>query len=313
MPNQCSITITRGRNKGKLCRVVNKTCRHQTIRCPNCGEDFSYKHTYTAHARACMPNRKLVVSPDPGLDPDLDPDLASDTDTNLDLDTDLSQDRMTGKKTTYIRKRTHRRRDDMDMDKSEIIARLHDLERENKNLKDKVQQVAEQPRNINNIMVIGNDFFQELTAKIGKDSAVQFLSSAATTGKPIDVIDKLYLEGKDPMNYPIACRNDDHFRYLSHDGAGGKKLVDDRGGAIIGDLMMNRLRNAFLMAANELISKHVDGTAESDKDVLRSVQNITTVDKKMIVYQLAEATNNSSHPFFLDESECPASDHVPLY
>jgi hypothetical protein len=164
-------------------------------------------------------------------------------------------------------------------------------------------------------MVIGNDFFQELTAKIGKDRAVEFLSSTATDGKPIDVIDKLYLEGRDPMNYPIACRNEDHFRYLSHDGEGGRKVVDDRGGVIIADMMMNRLRNAFLMAANELISQHVDGTQESDADVLRSVQNITTVDKDMIVYQLAEATNNSNHPFFLDEGECDTASretHVQL-
>jgi hypothetical protein len=188
---------------------------------------------------------------------------------------------------------------------SEILTRLSNLERENQDLKDKVQKVAEQPRNINNIMVIGNDFFQELTAKIGKDSAVEFLSSAATTGKPIDVIEKLYLEGRDPMNYPIACRNEDHFRYLSSDAAGERRLVDDQGGDIIGDLMINRLRNAFLMAANELISKHVEGSMESDKDILRSVQNITTVDKNMIVYQLAEVTNNAGHPFFLDESEAP--------
>ena len=36
-------------------------------------------------------------------------------------------------------------------------------------------------------MVIGNDFFKELTNKIGKDSAVDFLSYAAQSGKTIDV------------------------------------------------------------------------------------------------------------------------------
>lgn len=276
MPNECSIPITRGRNKGKLCRDVNKTCRHQSVQCPNCGEDFSYKHTYTAHTRICSPYHAQ------------------------DSGSDLLKPR---RKKMYI----IRKRDRDDPDRSEILARIHNLEQQNRDLKDKVQQVAEQPRSINNIMVIGNDFFQELTAKIGKDRAVEFLSSAATTGKPIDVIEKLYLEGKDPMNYPIACRDEDHFRYLSDDDDGGRKLVDDRGGAIIGNLMMNRLRNAFLMAANELISKQVNGIIDetgTDADVLRSVQNITTVDKNVIVYQLAEATNNSNHPFFLDESEC---------
>lgn len=265
MPNQCSITIKRGRNKGKLCREVNKTCRHQSIQCPNCGEDFSYKHTYTSHAKTCQYQTREQHKPK--LRPRPRPKLSGSPMA------------------------------------SEILARIHNLEQENKDLKNKVQEVADQPRNINNIMVIGNDFFEELTAKIGKDSAVEFLSSAATTGKPIDVIDKLYLEGKDPMSYPIACRNEDHFRYMSNDGQGGRKLVDDHGGAIIGDMMMNKLRNAFLMAANELISKHVEGSIESDKDVLRSVQNIATVDKNVIVYQLAEATNNSNHPFFVDQED----------
>lgn len=263
MPNTCSITITRGKNKGKLCKNVNKTCRHQTIQCPNCGEDFSYKHTYSSHTRICMANRR----------------------------TEQNDKR----KITYIKKRNEH---------SEILERLHNLEQENKDLKNKVKKVSEQPRNINNIVVMGTDFFQELASKIGKDSAVKFLSTTATAGKPIDVIEKLYLEGKDPMNYPIACRNEDHFRYLSNDSNGHSKLVDDRGGAIIGDLMMDRLRNAFLMAANELISKQVDSGIEDDKEALRSVQNITTVNKEMIVYQLAAATNNANHPFFLDDGEC---------
>lgn len=274
MPNQCSITIKRGRNKGRLCREVNKTCRHQSIQCPNCGEDFSYKHTYTTHAKSC------ALSVDHKSKPKLRPKP----------------------RTIHEHEHEHGHGHGQHV-ASEILARIHNLEQENKSLKDKVQQVADQPRNINNIMVIGNDFFEELTAKIGKDSAVEFLSSAATTGKPIDVIDKLYLEGKDPMSYPIACRNEDHFRYMSNDGQGGRKLVDDHGGSIIGDLMMNKLRNAFLMAANELISKHVDGSVETDKDVLRSVQNIATVDKNVIVYQLAEATNNSNHPFFVDHED----------
>jgi hypothetical protein len=266
MPNECSISITRGRNKGKLCRDVNRTCRHKDILCPNCGEEFSYKHTYTAHARLCSQPQS----------------------EDIPL-----------KRTVKVRDRIK--------GSEEILARIHTLEQQNRDLKDKVQKVADQPRNINNIVVIGNDFFQELTAKIGKDRTVEFLSSTAAIGKPIDVIEKLYLEGKDPMHYPIACRDDDHFRYLSHDDKGGRKLVDDRGGAIIGDIMMNRLRNAFLMAANELISKHIqdgfDGL-EGNVDVLRCVQNIATVDKNMVVYQLAEATNNSNHPFFLAEGEC---------
>lgn len=301
MPNECLISITRGRNKGKLCREVNRTCRHKSIQCPNCGEDFSYKHTYTTHSRACMPDTELHKT--------------TRTQTREAPNKHCrrpSSDQKVIRRKTYIIKKKSPPRSEMD---SEILARIHTLEQQNRDLKDKVQKVEEQPRNINNIMVIGNDFFQELTAKIGKERAVEFLSSTATTGKPIDVIDKLYLEGKDPMDYPIACRNEDHFRYLSRDDKGGRKLVDDHGGNIIGVLMINRLQNAFLMAANELISKHVDGSIESNADVLRCVQNITTVDKNIIVYQLAEVTNNSNHPFFFDESECEmatTNTHVEL-
>lgn len=282
MPNECSIIITRGRNKGNMCRDVNRTCRHQSIQCPNCGEDFSYKHTYTAHTRICQPDCQERAGATSG-----------------------------SRKKTSIKRRFSggpaSARDD-------ILARINTLEQQNRDLKDKVQKVAEQPRSINNIVVIGNDFFQELTAKIGKERAVEFLSSTATAGNPIDVIDKLYLEGKDPMHYPIAC-HDDHFRYLSRDDKGGRKLVDDRGGVIIGKLMTSRLQNAFLMAANELINNHVNGYSETDVELLRCVQNVTTVDKNIIVYKLAEATTNSNHPFFLDESECEVATnntHVEL-
>jgi hypothetical protein len=261
MPNTCSITINRGRNKGKVCKDVNKTCRHQNMQCENCGEIFSYKHTHSAHMKLCAPHKR---------------------------------------KTTVVKKYD----DDEDMSQPAIIERLKKLEHQNQVLKNQVQQVADQPRSIHNIMVIGNDFFQELIAKIGKQRAIEFLSSTASAGKPIDVIGKLYLEGKEPNNYPIACRDEDHFRYLSHDDKGGRKVVDDRGGVIIGDIMMNRLQNAFLMAANELITNHVDGGIESDRDVLRSVQNVATINKNTLVYQLAEVTTNANHPFFLDQSEC---------
>jgi hypothetical protein len=252
MPNGCSITITRGKNKGKICSSINKICRHQNITCPHCNDVFAYKHTYASHSRGCN-----IIEP-----------------------------HLTTKKKINVVK------------KFNLLDRIHKLEKRNRDLEDKVKEVETQPRNINNIMVIGTDFYQELVTMIGKDRALEFLTCSAVSGKPIDVIDKLYLEGKDPMCYPIACRNTDHFRYLSDDS----NVVDDHGGAIIGDIVINRLQNAFLMAANEIISKQVGGEGDGDSDVLRSVQqHITTVyDKHDIVYQLAAATSNAKHPFFRD-------------
>lgn len=255
MPNTCTISISRGKNKGKICKDVNAICRHERNVCPNCGEQFSYKHTLVAHGKTCHKAKKKRVQVQIVKKPDL-------------------------------------------------LERISTLEQRNRDLEDKVDKVEKQPR-INNIMVIGNDFFQELALKIGKKGAVEFLTLAASSGKAIDVIDKLYLEGKDPMSYPIACRDEDHFRFRKLDGHEGK-LVDDRGGAIIGDLMMDRVRDAFMMAANELwCNRSLDGHAESDVETrLQNVQQgISAVNKRNIVYQLAEATNNSSHPFFKEEDE----------
>lgn len=268
MPNNCIITISRGKNKGKSCKDVNVICRHQQNVCPNCGEHFSYKHTYIVHAKSCgdQEAHNLMSSA-----------ISS------------SPSRSDRKKKVNVIK------------KSDLLERITSLEQRNRDLEDKVDKVEKQPR-INNIMVIGTDLFQELAAKIGKDNAVEFLTCSATSGKAIDVIDKLYLEGKDRDAYPIACRDQSHFRYLSKEN----KVVDDMGGSRIGDMMLDRLRNAFLMAANELITKHVENNdAESNPEHFMNVQrNIDTVcDKNIIVYQLAEATSNSSHPFFRDEEE----------
>ena len=247
----CTLPITRGKNKGRLCREANKTCRHQILACHKCREEFSYKHTHTAHIKLC-----------------------------------------TGPK---IRKKV------VIIKKNHLLDRIESLEAKNKLLEDKVTKVALQPRNI---IVLGNDFFQELVEKIGKERAVEFLTCTAMSGKPIDVIDKLYLEGKDPMTYPIACRNQDHFRYLNAEN----DMVDDRGGAIIGDFMSSRIQNAFIMAANELISH---GISKGNTDTLYDTYNIVTVqesittacDKQAIVNELAKVTDNSEHPFFKDETE----------
>ena len=267
MPNHCTAPITRGKNKGKVCRDVNRICRHQKHSCPHCGEDFSYKHTYVTHTKCCANSRRKVhIKPKP----------KSNTKRGL-----LSADAC-------------------------LMDRLEELEKRNRILEQKVNFVEKQPRSIQNIVVIGNNFYQELVEKLGKDCAVDFFASTAVAGKPLDVVEKLYLEGKDPMHYPIACRDRD-FRYLGDDS----NVVDDRGGKIIGDIMCRRLQNAYLMASNEIISQAVEpGEGEYDVsqsdgllDNLRRVQEISgACYKREIVDRLAEATENREHPFFQD---CP--------
>lgn len=247
MPNSCTMEITRGKNKGKLCKDINRICRHHKIVCTVCGEVFSYKHTHAAHIRICAGRKKI-----------------------------------------------HPQRRQTDELQQGIQERLDELEKRNKILESKVLNVEKQPRNINNIVVIGTDFYQELVEKIGKDQAIDFLTVSA----PMDVISKLYLDGKDPMNYPIACKDSDHFRYLDDNSS----VVDDHGGRVISDIVIKRIQNAFLMVTNELINESV----EQDKDyhasgmVLQMQDKISNYSKEDIVYQLAEATNIEGHPFFRD-------------
>jgi len=172
--------------------------------------------------------------------------------------------------------------------------RLMLLEKQNKKLENRVSE-AEQRPSINNIVVIGNDFYSELVDKVGKDNAVQYLTTSAV-GRPIEVIDKLYLEGKDPMDYPIACRNADHFRYLNSES----KIVDDFGGSYIGDIMTDRLQHAMLMAINEAIRTGEPEADDKELDSIVEAQRYVTsgLDKANLLHELSVKTSNAGHPFF---------------
>lgn len=248
MPNLCEIIITRGKNKGKMCKNINRTCRHKKITCQKCGVEFSYRHTYVAHLCNSDFGSKLELRPKPKV-----------------------------KVTPTI---------------SNLERRLEILESQNRSLESRVERAEQRPPSINNIVVIGNDFYSELVDKVGREDAIRYLTSAATC-KPIEVIDKLYLEGKDPMNYPIACKNTNHFRYLNSES----KIIDDRGGDSIGNLVTNQLQNAILMAINEAISD-TEATAALC-DIVEAQRYVSQgVDKEKLLLQLSKITNNDSHPFF---------------
>lgn len=51
MTNTCDIVITTGNNIGKLCRDINKYCRHKHMHCKLCDELFSHKSSYERHLR----------------------------------------------------------------------------------------------------------------------------------------------------------------------------------------------------------------------------------------------------------------------
>ncbi len=102
------------------------------------------------------------------------------------------------------------------------------------------------------------------------------------------------------LDYPIACRNADHFRYLNADS----KIVDDFGGRSIGDMMTNRLQHAMLMAINEAIKNGEESeTNDKDLDSIVEAQRYVTsgFDKANLIHELSVKTRNEGHPFFQEQ------------
>lgn len=170
-----------------------------------------------------------------------------------------------------------------------LLERIEQLERELKEVKKKP------PVHHHWNIVVGGDFFSELVDKMGRGRAVEYLSEIATEGKPLDVINKLYLEGTEPTSYPIACRDEDHFRYMDS----AHRIVDDKGGHGISQIVSNGVHRALVTAANEAICDQVD-----IQNYVADMRNSLPPDR--IVSQLAHMTSIPDHPFFRDEDEIEA-------
>lgn len=60
MSNSCTIPIATGINKGKLCRDINKYCRHRASTCDVCGEIFRHRSSLDRHKINKHPQKKVV-------------------------------------------------------------------------------------------------------------------------------------------------------------------------------------------------------------------------------------------------------------
>jgi hypothetical protein len=172
---------------------------------------------------------------------------------------------------------------------SVLLDKIEKLERELNTIKQTTSAQAQAPtvQHHHWNIVLGMDFFDELVMKMGREHTINFLSGIATEGKPVDVINKLYLEGNIPTDYPIACRDRDHFRYIDSD----HRLVDDKGGHGISNIVTAGVKDALISAANE------DG-GSFDVDVLQKY----VADRDRVISDLAHITSIPNHPFFkLDE------------
>jgi hypothetical protein len=259
----CDIVFHKGKNKGKPCGSVSKICRHQRTECSTCGHVFGYKHNYTAHLKLCG-------------------ELASKVKPSV---------KVVKKNPVIVEKST---------EDEQIIERLSRLEKENKMFEQQLHQQASraQINNYYNFVVVGDNFFDELIHVMGKSNAVDFLANAAVEGKPLDVINKLYLEGRDPSKYPIACRKAlevSNFRYLNNK----RQIVDDHGGSVLGREVSDKIQNAMLRATNELIKDGLD-----DKyDISHLQRNLASISNGLhLVNDLANVTENELHPFFKDDN-----------
>ena len=262
MSNPCKVILTRGKNKGKICGSVNSKCKHVTkpLICEKCGIKFDRTTSYYRHVNSCN-----IKSSKKSEDND-----SSKSKIKLSINVKPSQPSM-----------------------SNVFQRLVELEEQNTALREEVEVLKSQPVTNYNIAILGNDFYTELVDKIGKKDTIKFL--AQSCHRPLDVFQKLYLDDCKPDNYPVACRDELHFRYLDND----KKMVDDRGGSSIGTVVSKQITNAMINAVNDC------------QNTVYSLDDIETIRNKLIlnlekdrdrmIKDLADITNNPNHPFFRDE------------
>lgn len=246
----CNVIITRGINKGKRCGEVNTKCKH------------------TASPKIC--------------------DVCG---ASFNRSTSYYRHIKLHENKPKIQLKSDEKQIDMNV----IIEKLKVLEKQNDDLQSQVNQLKHRkPVNNFNIAVIGSpeDLYKELINQMNGDreTVVRFLTDTCVDGEPLSVFKKLYLDGKSPDDYPVACRDHLHFRYLNTD----HKVVDDQGGNNIGKLVSNQLINTLLYAANDNMQKD-----EFNKDQLKLFQDCAVqISRENLVEQLAVLTKNPDHPFF---------------
>jgi uncharacterized C2H2 Zn-finger protein len=237
MVNTCTMIITKGYNKGKLCKVVNQWCKHKKVTCERCNKSFSYQHTYIAHV--CTANQTLKVTVK------LKPSKPLQVPTLLEL----------------------------------------------KSLQSKITKLS----------VITDDLYGQIVNQMGKQEGVKFLLDSLED-ECLDIVDKVYLSGKDKNQYPIACINKSHFRFLGP----GHDVVDDIGGDLIVSKITNSIQNAFLKAIADLIQGHVEDDridalyrTYDIRSVHKHIKQLSTTDQRERLRQgLAIKVTNPTHPFF---------------
>jgi hypothetical protein len=281
MVNECSMVITKGINKGKLCKDIHKWCKHKSLRCAACKRAFRYQHTFDTHhcneRNAAVTNSKIKIN------------VRQKPRETIDMYR-VEQPRNRDPSHIYEQHQTETRQLKQIVDK----------------LRGEIDEIRNQPKvQINNLTVITDDIFSKIAGQMGQDGAVKFLLDSLTDETEcLDIVDKVYLSSSDKDQYPIACRDKNHFRFLGPNC----KIVDDVGGDLIVSKIANSVQNAYLRASANLMEGHVNGMGGEDMYHMydmRSVQNKikmlpTTDNKERLREGLAIKVTNPTHPFFND-------------
>jgi len=181
------------------------------------------------------------------------------------------------------------------------VAALHNMVRM---LQKEVKELREQPTiHIDNVTVITDDIFSKMSSEMGCENAVKFLMEAmASETECLDVVNKVYLSGPNPDQYPIACKDRDHFRFLGP----GSNVIDDRGGKLIVSKLTESVQNAMIKASSELIDKYNDPDELMDQvNLIRLQEKLTRIptadNQARFKRELAVKVSNPKHPFFQED------------
>lgn len=294
MGNPCKIIITRGKNKGKICGEINNKCKHvsEPLVCSVCKTEFDrttsyYRHVNSRHNGQAKPINKIKIAVEESLAIQDHNQVQVPQLQITDTDTD-AKDKVQVQVRVQVQvqeSKLHR-----------VFDRLAQLEKQNIELREEVEELKLKPTTTNYIAILGNDFYQDLITKIGRPEAMRFLAEKGTKS-PLSVFEKLYLEDRSPDDYPIACRDKYHFRYLDDQ----KRMVDDRGGSNIGTVVSKQLTDAVNHAVHDFEIEGHGNSVYGLENVQRLRQRLAELDQDSVIKELAYITNNPNHPFFRDE------------
>lgn len=263
MVNICAMIITKGVNKGKLCKEVNRWCKHKKMYCNQCKRVFSYQHSYNAHVCIRQEHPEPIHLPSPAKVP-----------VHIYVKPSASKN-----------KPIQSPRSSSSASASASKSETQELKEMVYQLRDEIDEIRKQPKvQIQNLTVVTDDIFGKIITQMGEREGVKFLlESMNNDGECLSIVDKVYLSGKDRDQYPIACKNNNHFRFLGPN----HNIVDDVGGDLIVTKITNSVQDAFLRASAD------------DETVYNRIRHLPSADQRERLKEgLATKVSNPTHPFF---------------